>query len=102
MWYVYILECSSQTLYTGVTTDIERRFKQHQRKTARYTSYNPPVRIVYAERRTSRSAALRREASIKRLTRKEKLALINSGCSMLRFRALDVALQRTRSRSVQR
>ena len=48
-WYVYILECKSGTLYTGITTDVERRFQEHLEKSARYTSYNPPVRVVYRE-----------------------------------------------------
>ena len=78
VWYVYILECRTGTLYTGVTTDVARRFEEHRRKRARYTSYNPPIRIVHRERFRTRSSALKREAYIKRQTRAQKLALIAS------------------------
>lgn len=76
MWYVYILECQGGTLYTGVTTDVERRLKDHQAKKARYTSYNPPKQMLYQERFDSKSGACKREAEIKRFTRKKKLELI--------------------------
>ena len=76
MWYVYILECKDGSLYTGVTTDVERRFKEHHAKTAHYTSSHPPKRIVHQESFDSKPIAFKREAQIKRLTRKKKLALI--------------------------
>lgn len=79
MWHVYILECKNGSLYTGVTTDVRRRFKEHQNKSARYTSYNPPTQIVHTEAFPSKSDAFRREAGIKRLPRKMKLALIAAG-----------------------
>ena len=63
-------------MYTGATTDIDRRFKEHQNKAARYTSYNTPIRIVHRENFRSRSAALKREAQIKGWPRKKKWALI--------------------------
>jgi putative endonuclease len=75
-WCVYILECKNGFLYTGVTTDIERRYKEHCRGSSRYTSYNPPVQIVYTEIQPDRPMALKRELQIKSLTRKKKLALI--------------------------
>lgn len=78
MWYLYILECKNRTLYTGVTTDVERRFKDHLCKKAKYTSYNPPVKIVHREAFDSKSAAFKREAQIKSWTRKKKLVLIGS------------------------
>ena len=77
-WYVYILECRGRSLYTGITTDPSRRLIAHQRGAARYTSYNPPVRITYTERLPTKSAALKREAQIKRWPRGKKLALIAS------------------------
>ena len=77
MWYVYLLECRGRSLYTGITNDLARRFKEHQRATTRYTSYNPPVRITYTERLATKSAALKREAQIKRWPRAKKLALID-------------------------
>ena len=76
MWHVYILECKNGALYTGVTTDVERRFREHHEKTARYTSYNPPVRIAYSESFKGKVRAFKREAQIKRWPRKKKLALI--------------------------
>ena len=75
-WCVYILECRNDTLYTGLTNDLKRRFEEHLKRTSRYTSYNPPVRIVYHEPLRNRSLAAKREARIKALTRKQKLALI--------------------------
>ena len=75
-WCVYILECRNNTLYTGMTNNLERRFKDHLKRTTHYTSYNPPVRIVYQEPFRSKSLAARRESEIKALTRKKKLVLI--------------------------
>ncbi|MBI4353341.1 MAG: GIY-YIG nuclease family protein [Candidatus Omnitrophica bacterium] len=76
MWHTYILECKDGSLYTGVTTDLNRRFKEHHAKTAHYTSGHPPKQIVYREAFFSRSEALKREAQIKRWPRRKKLALI--------------------------
>ena len=76
MWYVYILLCKGDLLYTGITKDVERRFKEHQKKSAHFTSYNAPVKIIYAEKSPTRSSALKREAQIKRLRKSAKLALI--------------------------
>ena len=76
MWHVYILECENGSLYTGVTTDVLRRFKEHQNKSARYTSYNPPVRLAYSESFEGKTDAFRREAEIKRWPRRKKLAFI--------------------------
>ncbi|MBN1871622.1 MAG: GIY-YIG nuclease family protein [Candidatus Omnitrophica bacterium] len=77
MWYVYILECKNGKLYTGITKDPDRRFKEHEEKSARYTSYNPPARFVHTETYLTRSEAQKRECRIKRLRRDEKLALID-------------------------
>ena len=79
MWYIYILKCKGGSLYTGMTNDPERRLKEHLDKKARYTSYNPPIGLVYKEGYPTRSAAAKREAEIKRWTRGKKLALIQSG-----------------------
>ena len=77
MWYVYILRCADDTLYTGSTTDPERRVKTHNSgKGAKYTRSRLPVALVYQESLPDKSAALRREAAIKRLTRQQKLDLI--------------------------
>ena len=76
MWNVYILECKDGSLYTGVTTDVKRRFKEHKNKATRYTRSHPPRKITYTENFPTQSQALKREAEIKRLTRKKKLALV--------------------------
>lgn len=76
-WTVYILRCGDGTLYTGCTNDLPRRLEAHQKgKGAKYTRSRPPVELVYQEEAPDKSAALRREIAIKRLSRWEKLALI--------------------------
>jgi len=76
-WALYIVQCSDKTLYTGITTDISRRLKEHNsKKGAFYTQNKTPVRLVHQEEMPNRSEALRREHAIKRLTRKEKLELV--------------------------
>ena len=77
VWFVYILRCSDGTLYTGVTLDLDRRCRQHNSGTAsRYTRSRLPAKLVYREEQPGQGMALKREASVKRLTRREKLALI--------------------------
>jgi len=77
MYVVYILECRDGTLYTGITTDIGRRFKQHQSgEGGRYTKSRGAKKLMYVEDARDRSAALKREAIIKKLSRKKKLELI--------------------------
>jgi putative endonuclease len=79
-WVVYVVRCADGSLYTGVSTDAARRCRQHNAGTAsRYTRSRRPVRIVYKEVVPDRSSALKREAAIKALTRREKLALIQPG-----------------------
>lgn len=79
-WYVYMLRCGDGSLYTGSTTDVERRLREHQEGTgARYTRSRPPVTLAYAEEAPDRSAAQRREAAIKKLPRAQKLKLIGKG-----------------------
>lgn len=77
MWYVYLLRCADGTLYAGCTTDPRRRLQQHNAgRGAKYTRARRPVSLVYVEQAEDHSQALRREAALKRLSRKEKLALI--------------------------
>ena len=77
---VYMLRCGDGSLYTGSTTDVERRLREHQGGTgARYTRSRPPVTLAYAEEAPDRSAAQRREAAIKKLPRAQKLKLIGKG-----------------------
>lgn len=76
-WYIYILRCGDGTLYTGITDDVPRRLAVHRAgKGAKYTRGRGPLELVYQEQVPDKSAALRREFQIKRLTRREKEALI--------------------------
>ena len=76
-WKLYILRCADGTLYTGITTDVERRFAEHSSgKGAKYTRGRGPLELVYFEECSDKSAALKRELEIKALTRDEKLKLI--------------------------
>lgn len=77
MWYVYILKCRNGSLYTGITDNLERRFKDHASgKGGRFTRSFGAEKILYSEKCPDKSSALKREAQIKGLTRKEKLVLI--------------------------
>lgn len=86
IWYVYIVETSRQLFYTGIATDVERRFREHrdmfERKPnargAKYFRGHEPVALVYQEACTNRSAASKREHAIKRMSKTQKLALIRS------------------------
>jgi putative endonuclease len=78
-YFVYILKCSDDTLYTGITTDLKRRVDEHNNsaKGAKYTKLRRPVALMYSETSEDRSSASKREYAIKKLTRKAKLELIN-------------------------
>ena len=77
MCYVYILECSDKSLYTGWTVDINNRIKVHNEgKASKYTRARLPVKLVYLEEYNNKIQAQKREWQIKQLTRKEKLELI--------------------------
>lgn len=77
-WTVYIIETEKGHLYTGITTDLERRFSEHQnsKKGAKYFRGQTPVRILHTESYKNRSLATKREMEIKKLPRKNKLKLI--------------------------
>jgi putative endonuclease len=80
-WTLYLLRCHDRSLYTGITTDAERRLAQHQDGTAsRYTRSRRPVAMVYRESCASRSEALKREAAVKSLSREAKERLIDGEC----------------------
>ncbi len=75
-WKVYILQCSDNTLYTGITDDIDKRLKIHNLgKGAKYTRSRRPVQLLYEECCSSKSSALQREIQIKRLPRSDKLKI---------------------------
>jgi putative endonuclease len=77
-WSVYIVRCADNSLYTGITTDLERRLNEHNstKTGAKYTRARRPVSLVYQETAASRSHASKRELEIKNLTQKQKLLLI--------------------------
>lgn len=77
-YFIYILECADGTLYTGYTTDLEKRVVAHNasKTGAKYTRGRRPVTLIYKEAFRTLSKALKREIAIKRLSREEKLALI--------------------------
>ena len=79
-YFTYILECIDKTLYTGITTDLERRVYEHNNssKGAKYTKLRRPVTLVYSEILQNRSQASKREHAIKKLSRQEKLELIKN------------------------
>jgi putative endonuclease len=79
-WWVYIVACSDESLYTGITTDRERRIAEHKgsKKGAKYTRNRRPVDLVYSEMHPDRSTASKREYEIKKLSRAEKLKLIGT------------------------
>ena len=78
-WYVYILRCGDNTLYTGITDDVPRRLAAHRAgKGAKYTRGRGPLELAYTEQLPDKSAALRREIEIKRLRRAGKERLIKS------------------------
>lgn len=77
-WFLYIVKCSDGSLYTGITTDINRRIAEHNgsKRGAKYTRSRRPVLLMLSEKHSSRSCASSAEARIKSLTRKQKLDLI--------------------------
>ena len=78
-WKVYIILCDDDSLYTGITTDVEQRFEQHlQKKGAKYFYGRNPLEVLYIESDHTRSSASKREHEIKALTRQQKLELINA------------------------
>lgn len=76
-WFCYLLRCADDTLYCGITNDLEKRLAAHNAGTAaKYTRIRTPVGLVFSEACADRSAASKREMQIKKLTREKKLALI--------------------------
>ena len=77
MYYVYIIECEDGSLYTGITTDVARRFSEHKNGTAsHYTASHKVKKVIYTEKARTRSKALKREALIKSWPREKKLAFV--------------------------
>lgn len=79
LFYVYILKCKDNTLYTGYTVDLNRRIETHNKGLgAKYTRGRLPVELVYKENCSSKGQAMKRERDIKRLSRREKMELIEN------------------------
>ena len=79
MYYLYILQCADDTFYTGITTDLERRVEEHNTSAlgAKYTRGRRPVKLVYSEKYETRSLATREEMRLKKLTKDQKLQLLD-------------------------
>lgn len=75
-WFVYLLRCADETLYCGITNDLDRRTAAHQAGLVKYTRGRLPVVMVWTETAADRSAASRRELQVKALGRREKLGLV--------------------------
>ncbi len=92
MYYVYMLLCSDESIYTGIATDVERRMGEHERGVgARYTRARGVKRLLHTERKRNRSTASKREAEIKKMSRSEKLQLI----AKAKKKKLDVGQEKT-------
>ena len=90
MWYLYIIECEDSSLYTGVTENLERRFREHQaRKGSEYTKLNPPTKIIYSEFFPTEMLAKTRENQIKGWSRAKKWALVKGDSTLLRKLSLS-------------
>ncbi|MEY3758807.1 MAG: GIY-YIG nuclease family protein [Methylococcaceae bacterium] len=84
IWFVYIILCTDNTLYTGITLNVSRRFKQHETgQGAKYFRGRQPKQLVYLEPGHNRSSATKREINLKKLSRLEKAKLIESDSNKL-------------------
>ncbi|HEY0908170.1 MAG TPA: GIY-YIG nuclease family protein [Candidatus Paceibacterota bacterium] len=81
-YFLYLLVCADETLYTGITTDLDRRLDEHNKgkAAAKYTRARRPVRLVYSKKYKDRSSASIAEAAMKKLSREQKLALAQATC----------------------
>lgn len=80
MWYVYILLCKDDSLYTGSTNNLSKRFLDHKKgKGGRYTRSHKPIKLIYSEEVTSKSIALKRESEIKSWNRDKKIKMLELG-----------------------
>jgi len=78
MWFVYILLCKDESLYTGISNNPQKRFLDHKNgKGGHYTRSHKPVKIVYSEKMATQSEALKRERQIKNWSRKKKIRILN-------------------------
>ncbi|MDG1907036.1 MAG: GIY-YIG nuclease family protein [Arenicella sp.] len=101
-WYVYMLRCADNSLYTGVTTDVERRVEEHNensKKAAKYTRARRPVSLAYVETAMDRSAACKRESNIKRLPSQHKEALVDGFQASSSFTLVSSAIAQSTVKS---
>lgn len=79
MYFLYILQCADNTFYTGITTNLERRINEHNNSKlgAKYTKVRRPVKLIYSKEFENRSVASKEESRIKKLSRQEKINLLN-------------------------
>jgi putative endonuclease len=84
MWTLYIIECQDGKFYTGITEDLKRRLKEHTRNGSHFTSYNPAIKLLFAEEHHNKMEAQRREVQIKRWSRAKKIALARGNREELR------------------
>ena len=90
MWYLYMLRCGDGTLYTGITTDVDKRLEAHRAgKGAKYTRGRGPLELVYREECGTHSEALKRELEMKRLSREEKQKIVDKFNISLRNNSLN-------------
>ncbi len=91
-WFVYIIQCTDGTLYTGITTDVEKRYQQHaNQQGAKYFRARKPKALVFQENGHNRSTATKREMAIKKLTRLDKIQLILSDENQMRDKGLMIS-----------
>jgi len=84
-WFIYMIRCHGGQLYTGITTDVERRFGEHQQgKGAKFLRGKQPLQLVFSEKIGNRSEALKMELTVKKLRRSEKELLIQQGAIKLK------------------
>jgi len=77
VWFLYVLECSDGSFYTGITTDLEKRIQEHRSgKGSKYVRAKLPAQLIYREQLETKSQALKREIEVKRLTRIQKEQLV--------------------------
>lgn len=98
MYHLYILKCADRTLYTGITTDLERRVVEHNsaKPGAKYTFSRRPVELVYSKKFKNRSSASKEEARIKNLTKLEKLKLIKRSQKINKLYNINIVKKHTK------
>ncbi len=91
-WFVYIIQCTDGVFYTGISTDVEKRYQQHaNQKGAKFFRARKPRALVFQESGHNRSTATKREMAIKKLTRSDKIQLILSGENQIRGKGLMIS-----------